>query len=119
MYKERTEPAKFHDKLFQGRRESRVVNGRVSVSQELRRVVRNVLRVWFGWRRWTSREAEEGPIVSRGGLDGGVRSEVVSDSWRVREPVREEASKTFPCAIRSAMRLPVPCSVLIVAGESS
>ena len=64
-------------------------------------------------------ESGVGPIVSSGGRDEVVSREAMSVSCKVREPTSEEASGILPWAIRSAMRFPVPCSVLVVDEESS
>ena len=64
-------------------------------------------------------ESGVGPIVSIGDKDEVVRREVMSISCNVREPTREEASGILPWAMRSAMRFPVPCSVLVADEESS
>ena len=60
-----------------------------------------------------------GPIVSNGGKDEVLRKEVMSVSCKVREPTSEEASGILPWAMRSAIRFPVPCSVLVADEESS
>ena len=60
-----------------------------------------------------------GPIVSSGGKDDEWSKEVMSVSCKVREPTSEEASGILPWAMRSAMRFPVPCSVLGADEESS
>ena len=58
-------------------------------------------------------ESGVGPIASNGGRDEVVISEAMSVSCRVREPTSEEASGILLWAMRSAMRFPVPCSVLV------